>query len=208
MRIRARIFTSVCAALIGSAMTLTTANAATVLRKYQYFPINGTTASDLDRELGRRGPILRKTGARHPGMTRMRFDSKVKFASTAKNCRVVDADIIVHANVYLPRWKQRRTARTDLALIWDTLSADIKRHEESHIAIAHTAAGDMERRIKALHWRSDCVKMKADVDKITARLLKEHDAAQVRFDRVESINFDARFERLLAYRIIREFGSH
>ena len=35
-------------------MTISAANAAVVLRKYEYFALNGRTATDLDRELYRR----------------------------------------------------------------------------------------------------------------------------------------------------------
>jgi predicted secreted Zn-dependent protease len=183
------------------------ADAATVLRKYDYFMLNGRTAADLDRELYRRGPVLQKTGQRHPGMTKMRFESRIKYGSDGKNCRVVDADITVHATVYLPRWKQRRTAQADLAIIWDTLSADIRRHEESHIGIARTAAGDMERAIKGLSWRNDCARLKTDIDGLTAKLMKQHDLKQIQFDRVEAVNFDSRFERLLVFRLKREFAK-
>lgn len=206
MHIWAKAIASATALAVTFTMAMPVANAATVLRSYHYFALNARNAAELDKELGRRGPILTKTGARHPGMTRMRFDSKVKFGSNGNKCRVVDADIVVHANVYLPRWKQRRSAKRDLAIVWDTLSADIKRHEESHIVIARTAAGDMERQIKALPWRSDCVTMKADIDALTAKLLKQHDAAQVQFDRVETVNFESRFGRLLTYRIVRELA--
>lgn len=183
------------------------ANAATVVRTFEYFTLNGRTAADLDRELYRRGPVLQKTGQRHPGMTKMRFESKIKYGSNGKSCRVVDAQITVYARIYLPRWNQRRTAPADLAMIWDTLSADIKRHEESHISIARTAAGNMERQIKSLPWRSDCNVMRNDISTLTTKLMKEHDLAQVQFDKVEALNFEDRFGRLLSYRLIREFGK-
>ena len=183
------------------------ANAATVVRTFEYFNLNGRTAADLDRELYRRGPVLQKTGQRHPGMTKMRFESKIKYGSDGKSCRVVDATITVYARVYLPRWKQRRTAPADLAVIWDTLSADIKRHEESHISIARTAAGNMERQIERLPWRSDCAVLKNDISTLTTKLMNEHDLAQIQFDKVEALNFENRFGRLLSYRLIREFGK-
>ncbi|PSH63352.1 peptidase [Phyllobacterium brassicacearum] len=188
-------------------VAIPTADAAVVLRKYEYFAVNGRTAEDLDRELGRRGPKLETTGQRHPGAVQMRFTNKTKYGSDGKNCRVVDADIVVHAKVFLPRWNQRRTAQPDLALIWDTFSADIKRHEEGHIGIARSAAGNMERQIKALPWRGDCATLKNDIVTLTPKLMRQHNLAQIQFDKVEGINFESRFERLLTYRLIREFGG-
>lgn len=159
-------------------VAIPTADAAVVLRKYKYFAVNGRTAEDLDRELSRRGPKLETTGQRHPGAVQMRFTNKTKYGSDGKNCRVVDADIMVYAEVFLPRWNQRRTAQPDLALLWDTLSADIKRHEDSHIGIARSAADNMERRIKALPWRGDCATLKHDIVTLTAKLMRQHNLAQ------------------------------
>ncbi len=188
-------------------VAIPTADAAVVLRKYEYFAVSGRTAADLDRELSRRGPKLKTTGLHHPGAVELHFSNKVKYGSGGKYCRVVDADIVVYAKVFLPRWKERRTAPLQLALIWDTLSADIKRHEESHISIARTAAGNMERQITALPRRSDCATLKNDIDTLTAKLTRQHNLAQFQFDKAEGINFESRFERLLAYRLIREFGG-
>ena len=140
-------------------------------------------------------------------MTKMRFVSRLKYGSDGKTCRVVDAAITIHAQVFLPRWKQRRTAPADLAMLWDTLSADIKRHEESHISIARTVAGNLERQIKSLPWRSDCAVLRNDIHTVTARLMHQHYLAQTEFTNVEALNFEDRFGRLLTYRLIREFGK-
>lgn len=187
-----------------SLTVMPTAEAANVFRTYKQFTISGKTAEDLDRELVRRGPLLKSSGQRHPGATEMRFDTKVKYGDDGKYCRVVNATVNVHATIHLPRWKQRKSAKQDLALIWDTLSRDIKRHEESHISIARTHALEMERSVKALRPNRDCDKLKAEIDKTFASIMKKHDAAQIRFDVVETRNFEDRFERLLTYRIIQD----
>ncbi len=76
----------------------------------------------------------------------------------------------VHAKVSLPRWKQRRKASPELALIWDTLLQDIRRHEESHIAIARSHASEMEREIRSLRSRAPIApSLRADIDKVTSR---------------------------------------
>jgi predicted secreted Zn-dependent protease len=183
------------------------ANAATVLRTYHHFNLNGRTAADLDREFDRRGPVFPKTGQHLPGMTTMRFENRIEYGSDSKTCRVVDATITIHAQVFLPRWKQRRAAPADLAMIWDTLSADIKRHEESHISIARTAASNLERQIKSLPWRGDCTVLRNDIGTLTAKGMQEHDLAQMQFTNVEALNFEDRLGRLLTYRLIREFGK-
>ncbi|MEJ5084898.1 DUF922 domain-containing Zn-dependent protease [Brucella pseudogrignonensis] len=179
------------------------AEAASIFRTFSYYNVNGKTAADLDKALSRSGPFLKKTGQHHPGAAEIRFDAKVRYgrATGDRACKVQGVYVNVHAKVMLPRWKQRRKAGPELALIWDTLYQDIRRHEESHIVIARSHASEMERQIHSLRSRTDCATLRADIDKVTERLMAAHDKAQERFDRVETINFERRFERLLTYRL-------
>lgn len=178
------------------------APAQTVITKsFSYFPVRGTTAADLDAALSRGGPMLRGTGARHPGATEMQFGGSVTYAEGGGRCGVDSARITLDTNIILPRWTQRQRADADLALIWDTLAADIKRHEERHAEIARQYARRLQTELESLRPRPDCEAMEAEVARLTDEILAEHDADQARFDRVESINFERRMVRLLQYRL-------
>lgn len=178
------------------------AAAGDVSRSYSYFAIGGKTLSEIETELQDRGPRLDSTGSSHPGATRMEFKTRVGYAEEAGRCRVVSAAVSINANVILPRWRNRRSAEAETALMWDTLSADIKRHEEGHIVIARGFARRMEQELKSVRQPS-CEQAAVQVEAINARLLAEHDGEQERYDRVESINFESRMLRLLQYRLER-----
>ena len=179
------------------------AEAASVVKTYSYFTIGGTTVEEIERELKRRGPQVRSTGLRHPGVTRMEFTSKVAYGERNGRCGVVDATVTVKADVILPRWNRRKSASPDTRLIWDTLSADIKRHEESHVVIARNHARELEEALKTVQRQRGCDAAQAKVKEITARILARHDEEQDRFDRIEGRNFESRLLRLLQYRIER-----
>jgi predicted secreted Zn-dependent protease len=87
--------------------------------------------------------------------------------------------------------------------MWDTLSSDIKRHEERHAIIARNYALDLEHRLEGLPRQKDCKLMQANAEKAADGLLAAHAKAQAEFDKVEAINFEARLARLLEYRIQR-----
>ena len=176
-------------------------SAQTVSRSYSYFTIGGITLQEIDEELALRGPKVSSTGKRHPGATQMRFSTRYTFASTTDWCRIEKAQVSVEAKMILPQWRARGRSDPDTRLIWDTLSADIRRHEESHVQIAKSHARKLEDALEAIGRRSDCDAVKAAAGSISARILAEHDAAQDRFDRIESINFENRMLRLLAYRM-------
>lgn len=177
--------------------------AASVVKSYSYFNIGGRTLEELESELNKRGPQMKNTGRRHPGATQMEFTSKVGYAEQADQCSVAKANVIVKAKVILPRWRAPRRAEQDTRLIWNTLSADIKRHEESHVIIAKNHARELEDTLRELGRFKTCEAAQSRVKQVTERVLAKHDREQTRFDRIEGINFESRILRLLQYRMER-----
>lgn len=189
-----------CAAL---AVALTgSAGAETVFTKsISYYKIGGRTAEELDRELSRRGPYTNSTGMRHPGATEIKFGGEVTYLEKNGRCQVKDVKVTLATHITLPRWKNRSSTDGDLALVWDALSSDIKRHEERHAEIARQHAQKLEKSLKSLRPRPDCDSMQDKVAEVSQKAVEAHDKDQMRFDRVESINFEQRLIRIMHYRL-------
>lgn len=174
-----------------------------ITKTYSYFRIGGRTAEDLDKELEKRGPVTRTTGHRHPGATEIKIGGDVTYMEKGGRCEISGARVTLRTRIVLPRWSNRRRATADLGFIWDTLSTDIKRHEERHAEIARNHAYQLERELLALRPNRSCEVLEKQVAEITSRLLESHDREQLRFDQVEAANFDARLMRLLQYNLKR-----
>lgn len=177
------------------------AEGASVSKTYSYFSVGGATVGELQEELTSRGPKLKSSGQRHPGAVEMQFTSSLDYADANGRCRISRATVTVRAKIILPRWKRPASAGLDTRLVWGALSGDIKRHEESHVSIARGYARDMEQALLALPPQTTCAKAAERGQETIRRLLAAHDAAQARFDRIEMINFSARLDRLIRYRI-------
>lgn len=171
-----------------------------ITKTYSYFSISGRTAEDLDSELARRGPQTGSAGFRHPGATEIKFGGDITYHESEGSCTVGDVNVTLKTKIILPRWKNRRRAETGLALIWDTLAADIKRHEERHAEIARQHARDLEKALLALPSARNCAILEREVGMVSRRIIDEHDRDQLRFDMVEARNFEERMMRLLKYR--------
>ena len=179
------------------------AQAANVVKTYSYFSIGGGTLDEIEAQLSKRGPQVKTTGHRHPGATRMAFTTRLGFTERPGACQIVSAAVTVKVTVILPRWKRPRNADSGVKLFWDTLSTDIRRHEESHIVIAKNHARELEQALLASGRQKDCQLARAKAKAISDKILTRHDRAQAQFDRVEGINFESRILRLLQYRIKR-----
>ncbi|WP_420851191.1 DUF922 domain-containing Zn-dependent protease [Rhizobium quercicola] len=181
-----------------------TAGAETVMNKsITYFSVGGRTAAELDAALSSQGPQMRETGARHPGATRIKFGGTVSYVRRGNRCAVGSARVTLNTRLILPRWKNRNAAGRDLGLVWDTLSSDIKRHEERHAEIARNHAREMEKTFLSLPPEADCERMQARVARASEDAIVAHDKDQAAFDRREAANFDLRMVRLLQYRLER-----
>jgi predicted secreted Zn-dependent protease len=185
------------------AVTPLPADAANLVKTYSYFAIGGSTLEDIEAQLSKHGPEVKSTGGRHPGATQMAFTTRISYAQTSNSCRIADAVVTVKVKVILPQWRRPRKADDDVRLFWDTLSADIKRHEERHVEIARNHGRELEDALKATYPQRNCDTAKAKAAEITATVLARHDRAQLQFDRVESVNFESRILRLLRYRMER-----
>ena len=179
------------------------AAAASLAKTYSYFSIGGSTLEEIQQQLDIRGPKVKTTGRRHPGATQMEFTSKVGYAERDGGCAIARASVTVKAKIILPRWTRPGRAEEDVRMVWDTLSSDIKRHEESHVVIAKNHARQLEQALLEIGKQKDCGTAQAKARDVTQKILASHDRAQVAFDRVEGINFERRIVRLLRYRMER-----
>jgi len=194
---------AVSGALALSLVAAGAAQAATVAKTYSYYAISGSTLDEIEDQLGRYGPEVKSSGQRHPGATRMQFNTRLDYLDQKGRCRVSKATVTVRAKVILPKWRRSRQADNDVRVIWDTLAADIKRHEDRHVEIAKNHARDMEKALMATRPQASCAAAAEQAKALSARLLDRHDKAQGEFDRVEGINFESRMLRLLRYRLER-----
>jgi predicted secreted Zn-dependent protease len=187
--------------LLGLAMVSPARSETIIVKKTTYFSVGGRTAAEIDRNMARLGPVSSVTGRRHPGATQIKFKGSADFVAVGNSCRIGGAKVTLSTKLVLPRWIHRRKADSAMALIWDTLSADIKRHEERHAEIARNHARALEKAILALPAARTCDRLKARVNTISERAMAAHERDQQRFDRVEAANFQRRMIRLLKYRI-------
>ncbi|MDH4414245.1 MAG: DUF922 domain-containing protein [Rhizobium sp.] len=191
---------AVLAVLTGISLPLSASADVVVQKSTTYFQIGGRTAAELDAELARKGPLTQASGSRHPGATQIRFGGDLTYTRRGNRCAIDDVRVTVETKLILPRWKNRKHASAEMALLWDSLSADIKRHEERHAEIARQHAKLLEQRLLKLRPERDCETLQDRVGAVTDELTLAHDEAQMRFDQIEAKNFQDRMLRILRHR--------
>ena len=72
---------------------------------------------------------------------------------------------------------------------WDNIDRYTRLHEATHVNMAFSYAKRMEDSILALPSMNTCKGLRAKTKKLVDRYLKEHDAAQRKYDRDEQKRF-------------------
>ena len=173
----------------------TGAPAASIHQVTTYFSVHGSTLEELDRDLGRKGPIVVDTGTHHPAATKVRFDGNVTYKDVPGGCQVDQPNLTLSIRTVLPRWTPPAGVSMPTLMIWDVLDEDIRRHEATHAAIARNWLKRMESALRNLATEPTCEAMRAKVDRVTPFYLARHEEAQHEFDRLEKQRVDRRLHR-------------
>ena len=155
-------------------------------QSFKYFKVRGKTSLEIFRDFQKRSPI--KGVGDHKatlGVASITLTPKVEFAEKNGRCRVQKSHVAVDVVIHLPRWVNYRRANKFAKLSWDTLFADIKKHELTHAEIAKDYGGRIQKKIASYGSRSKCSRLQAAISRSSKRLLSKHDRAQRKFDRVE-----------------------
>ena len=174
------------------------ASAGTIKQTTRFFAVHGATLAELNRDLNRTGPYVSDTGMHHPGATEVRFNGTVTYKSVSRGCAVDKANVGLNLDIMLPKWQRPHRVARHTVIVWNTLAADIKRHELQHAAIAKNYLKRMEMALRNLRPERSCSAMEARVNQVTDRYLSGHQQAQIEFDQVEGRQVNVRLRRALS----------
>lgn len=146
-----------------------------------YYNVRGTTAKQIDNEIRRLGP----NDGHALAVARIRMIPDVSYDRTGGRCRFDRARVGVNAAVTLPRFTDRNRTDPQLKRAIDNLDEYARFHEAVHVAIANEYADRIASALGGLPAQPSCETLDGQAAAVSRALLKQHDAAQRKFDRDE-----------------------
>jgi len=174
-------------------LTACTAFGERTLVSVGYYTVSGDTFSELDQEIKLHGPNVLGVGDALAS-TDLRMIPDIRYTKRNSSCEITKAHVRVKARVTLPRHRNERKLKAELANAWTNLSEYARIHEAVHLAIADKYALKIEDSVKALGERPSCEALKNDVEIEFSRLFNAHHKEQLEFDESEK----RRIRKLLA----------
>lgn len=100
--------------------------------QYQYYPISGTTASDLRSQMQRHGPRDPVTAQRFDARVDWRVNWSFRYAINRQQCTMQRVKTHVHVTYTLPQWKPLAPVERSLVTEWNQYLAALQHHEDGH----------------------------------------------------------------------------
>ena len=153
--------------------------------RYSGYPVHGTTAPEIWRDIGRKGPHQPENGLYAQAEAEIRFGWNVAFAKTQSSCRVKSAVVNVDVNILLPNWTDKARGSQALRQAWNAYIVKVRRHEDHHKDIALAAAKQIDRSIMATPAHRSCESLERAIKAKTDKILARERAQQAHFDRTD-----------------------
>lgn len=113
-----------------------------------YYPVTGSSWAELRQAMAANRPW--KNGPEMHGRTDWHLRWTFQLEETAQGARLRAFDLTTTVTITLPSWKPPPDADPALVQQWKQFFANLKRHEEGHLAIARQAAAAVRKRIATI----------------------------------------------------------
>ena len=153
--------------------------------RYSGYQVNGLTAQDIWRDIGRKGPHQLERGLYAQAEAEIRFGWTVAFASGEGSCRVKSSMVKIDVNILLPKWADEARGSRELRAAWKSYIAEVRKHEDHHKEIALAAAHQIDKAIMAAPAHRTCRSLERYIKVQTDDILQQERAQQAHFDQTD-----------------------
>lgn len=168
------------AAFLGLALSVWAGDSFTV--RTNYYPVTGRTWTELRQSMSTARPW--KNGPPLDGRTDWHVQWQFHLEETAQGARLRSFDLTTTVTITLPSWQAPADADPALVETWKRFFANLKRHEEGHLAIARQAAAAVRQRIRPIQQAPTLRQLTDQLNAAARAALAEFRDRDAEYDRI------------------------
>jgi predicted secreted Zn-dependent protease len=154
----------------------------TIMISYDYYDIEGRTASELRQQMNRKG-VRWTNGNIYDAYTGWNVKWNYRYRLTDDNsCSIGSVNTTLSVEFRLPRWENYDRGPAALKKRWDAYMQALRRHENGHKDIGLQAANEIERSIAELDPDVTCDAVTETANQLGRRILSEYAAKERAYD--------------------------
>ena len=148
----------------------------------EQYPITGSTALDLRREMNSKGP-RGSDGRRFDGLTRWFVSWRYRYNNTPGACSIASVSTSVKVTITLPQWRNENDADSATREQWSRYLAALERHEQGHRRHGIAAGHQVDQAIAALPPAGTCDVLGANANALGVDILRKYNQLDLDYDR-------------------------
>jgi len=156
-----------------------------------YYSVTGATMREVRESIARNRPWRQSSPM--DGRTDWTIRWRSNLDSSGQGARVLSTEVTATITVTLPSWKPPEEVSEDMLERWKRYFANLKRHEDGHVAIALQAAAAVRQRTSAIREAPTVQELQRLIDRAGHQAMEEFKAKEKEYDRItqHGVNQDA-----------------
>lgn len=151
---------------------------------YRYYPIAGTTATELRSQMNRLGPSDETEGRRYDARTDWVVQWNYRYRQQSRTCTLQQAQTQVAVTFTLPQWQPPRWTARSLVQDWRRYQASLQLHEDGHKNHGIGAAQDIQQALRQLPPAASCAALETQIQTTARAIIRTYNQKDLEYDRV------------------------
>ena len=152
-----------------------------------YYPVYGKTPLELHLSMKNNGPFNDIVQQRVYAEIHWRITWKFDYVNEPGKCRLGKLVLTVPTIITMPNCVDSDGAPAETHLVWPTVLAKIRQHEDGHKAIGVEGANVLARRLRSLPAYGTCQELNRVIHNEGQRIIGEYNLANRAFDRSDAL---------------------
>ncbi len=146
------------------------------------YAIEGSTPSDLRREMNAKGP-RGADGRRFDGYTRWHVSWRYRYHNTGGGCAIASVNTSVKVTITLPQWRNDNRSDSTTRAQWSRYLAALELHEQGHRRHGVDAGSEVDQAIAAMPPAGSCDALGANANALGMSILRKYNQLDLDYDR-------------------------
>lgn len=149
---------------------------------YNYYPISGSTVSNLQSQMSDFGPLSELEQRNYAAEVVWHVQWSYDYAMSDRGCAVTNAVSTVDVTVTLPQWDSPPDASPSLIAAWNQFLAALHVHENGHLEHGVAAGTDVLSLLEQFPTYSSCDDLRAAVSSETRQIIQYYNQQDIEYD--------------------------
>lgn len=150
--------------------------------QHRYYPITGTSASELRAQMNQQGPFDQREGRRYDARADWFVKWSYRHVKTSNQCKIGSLKTSVDVTLTYPQWTPPPQVSRSLITEWQRYLSALQIHEKGHENNGIAAGKEISQVLSQLPAYSSCQQLDAIVNSTAQTVIKRYNQKDLDYD--------------------------